>query len=62
MIKESIEDYVTVKEAAKLMNVTPQAIRKALKEKRVTGRKVGKIWLIKKTEFVQTNRNGKNSN
>jgi len=55
---DALEEYVTVSEAAAMMGITPQAIRRALKERRIQGKKVGKMWLIKRDQFVQVNRNG----
>lgn len=40
------ENFVTVSQFAKLKGVTTQAIRKAIKEKRIWAEKVGCQWII----------------
>jgi excisionase family DNA binding protein len=37
----------TVNETARLLDVSEQTIRKHLREKRLTGRKIGRRWLIR---------------
>lgn len=54
----NLKFYATVQQVAKILNVTPQAIRYALKERRIRGQKFGKIWLIPKKQIIQKNRNG----
>lgn len=39
---------ITVSQYAKLYNITPQAIRKAISEKRIYAEKVGNSWLIQR--------------
>ena len=45
-------DYYTVSQLAKKRGVTSQAIRKAIKEGRVPGAKLGHYWLIRKDGYV----------
>jgi len=47
-----IEDFLTASEAAKLLMITPQAIRRALREGRLKGIRRGKIWLIDKKNLA----------
>ncbi len=41
----------TVSETAKILAVTDQTLRKHLTEKRISGKKVGRRWLIKGSEI-----------
>ena len=51
MNDKRLAQYTTVTEVAAKLNVTPQAIRRALKEKRLKGEKLGKLWLIPRSQF-----------
>lgn len=41
----------TVAETAKILAVTDQTVRKHLSEKYISGKKVGRRWLVKGTEI-----------
>ncbi len=43
--------YYTVKEAAQILRVHPRTVRRWLKEGKLKGKKIGRIWLIPKTEI-----------
>ena len=51
MTMVDIKDYLTVPEFAKRAGVTDQAIRKAIADKRVKADKIGRQWLIRKSEL-----------
>ena len=40
------KEFWTVQQTANFLGISPQAIRKALKEKRLEGKKFGHIWRI----------------
>ena len=41
----------TVLECGQLLTVTEQTVRKLLREKRLTGKKIGRRWLIRGSEL-----------
>lgn len=45
-MKNQKYNLVSVSQLAKIRKVTPQAIRKAIKEKRIKARRIGKQWVI----------------
>ncbi|MCL2746480.1 MAG: helix-turn-helix domain-containing protein [Coriobacteriia bacterium] len=53
-ISSELSDYpkvLSVKQAAKILTVSPQTIRKLLYEKQLHGRLVGKHWKIRLSEI-----------
>lgn len=56
MSEEKIKIY-TVPELSKLLRITPQTVRKYLKEGRIKGKKVGTKWLVTEEaikDFLET--------
>jgi excisionase family DNA binding protein len=51
--KVDIQNLVTVPEAAKLLNITPAAIHKAIKRGRLPTLKLGRAFLIQRADLVQ---------
>ncbi len=51
---EILSDYITLSEASLLAGGKPKpgSIRALLKREKLTGKKLGKIWIIRKTEFI----------
>ena len=47
---ELIQDFVDVSEAAKLLNLTPDAIRKQIKRRAIAAHKNGGRWLVARPE------------
>ena len=45
------EDFYSVSQVAKIYKVSRQAIRMALKKKRLKGRKIGAYWVIPKSQI-----------
>ena len=45
--------FISVTQYAKRHNITPQAVRKALKEYRLRGEKIGKMWIIGIREAIK---------
>ena len=45
-----------------MLQVSEQAVRRALKEGRIKGSKLGRAWLVPKDQFKQPNENGKHPN
>ncbi len=39
-------EFWTVQQTADFLGISPQAIRKALKDKRLEGKKFGHVWMI----------------
>ncbi len=46
MSETLFKSFMSVSQFAKRERVTVQAVRKALKEKRILGQKVGKFWIV----------------
>lgn len=51
--KIDIHTLVTVQQAAKLLNITPAAIHKAIKRGRLPCLKLGRVFLIQRTDLIQ---------
>lgn len=45
------DELYSVKEVARIFGVTPHAVRKAIKERRLTAMKHGRDWLIKSADI-----------
>ncbi len=45
--------YYTVEDIAQARSITPQGVRKAIADKRLTATKVAGVWLVKTTELVE---------
>jgi excisionase family DNA binding protein len=48
-----IQNLVTVQQAAKLLNITPAAIHKAIKRGRLPCLKLGRVFLIQRDDLTQ---------
>ena len=48
-----LNNFVSVTQFAKLKGVSPQAIRKAILNKRIWAEKVGKQWIIGKNQELK---------
>ena len=46
-------DYFTVADIALARNITPQGVRKALREKRLLGKKIAGSWFITDEELMK---------
>jgi hypothetical protein len=44
-------DFYTVEDIALARNITPQGVRKALKESRLKGKKIAGVWFISEEEL-----------
>lgn len=51
--KINIQTLVTVQQAAKLLNITPAAIHKAIKRGRLPCLKLGRVFLIQRADLTQ---------
>ena len=50
--KVDIQNLLTVQQAAKLLNITPAAIHKAIKRGRLPCLKLGRLFLIQRTDLI----------
>jgi excisionase family DNA binding protein len=48
-----IQNLVTVQQAAKLLNITPAAIHKAIKRGRLPHLKLGRVFVIQRADLIQ---------
>jgi len=48
-----IQNLVTVQQAAQLLNITPAAIHKAIKRGRLPYLKLGRVFVIQRTDLIQ---------
>ena len=46
-------NFLPVKDAATLLGVTPQYVRKLIREQTIPGQKVGNVWLVEKSSVQQ---------
>jgi len=51
--KIDIQNLVTVQQAAKVLNITPAAIHKAIKRGRLPYLKLGRVFVIQRTDLIQ---------
>lgn len=54
----NLENYITVNEVAKKLKITPQYVRKLIKEDKLVAERIGSQWLINKNEiekFIKEN-------
>ena len=49
----SFEDYVTVAEAAKRLNIHPESVRRLIRAGKLPARKFANTWLIERTTLEQ---------
>ena len=47
------DDYFSVKTVARMRGFTPQAVRKAIKEKRLKAIRIANVWIIQEGEFLR---------
>ena len=52
-MSESFEDYVTVAEAAKRLNIHPESVRRLIRNGKLPARKFANTWLIERTTLEQ---------
>ena len=51
--RNSFEDYVTVAEAAKRLNIHPESVRRLIRGGKLPARKFANTWLIERTTLEQ---------
>ena len=52
-MSESFDDYVTVAEAARRLNIHPESVRRLIRKGELPARKFANTWLIEKTTLEQ---------
>jgi len=50
---ESLENYVTVAEAAKRLNIHPESVRRLIRGGKLPARKFANTWLVDRTTLEQ---------
>lgn len=55
---QTLSNFVSVTQFAKLKGVTPQAVRKAIKEKRIWAEKVGCQWIVGRGQALKCDEGG----
>ncbi len=50
---EGFENYVTVAEAAKRLNIHPESVRRLIRRGKLLARKFANTWLIERTQLEQ---------
>lgn len=53
MNNESLENYVTVAEAAKRLNIHPESVRRLIRGGKLPARKFANTWLVDRTTLEQ---------
>lgn len=53
MSENSFENYVTVAEAAKRLNIHPESVRRLIRGGKLPARKFANTWLIERTTLDQ---------
>ena len=53
MNNESLENYVTVAEAAKRLNIHPESVRRLIRAGKLPARKFANTWLVDRTTLEQ---------
>jgi excisionase family DNA binding protein len=48
-----IQNLLTVQQAAKLLNITPAAVHKAIKRGRLPHLKLGRVFVIQRADLIQ---------
>jgi excisionase family DNA binding protein len=52
-VSDSFENYVTVAEAARRLNIHPESVRRLIRSGKLPARKFANIWLIERTTLEQ---------
>jgi excisionase family DNA binding protein len=52
-VTENFENYVTVTEAAKRLNIHPESVRRLIRSGKLLARKFANTWLIERTQLEQ---------
>jgi excisionase family DNA binding protein len=52
-VSESFDDYVTVAEAARRLNIHPESVRRLIRKGELPARKFANTWLIEITTLEQ---------
>ncbi|HEC22851.1 MAG TPA: DNA-binding protein [Chloroflexi bacterium] len=52
-MSEGFENYVTVAEAAKRLNIHPESVRRLIRKGKLPARKFANTWLIERTTLEQ---------
>jgi excisionase family DNA binding protein len=52
-MSEHLQDYVTVQEAAKRLNIHPESVRRLIRQGKLPARKFANTWLIDRTVLEQ---------
>lgn len=52
-MSDSFEDYVTVAEASRRLNIHPESVRRLIRGGKLPARKLANTWLIDKTTLEQ---------
>jgi excisionase family DNA binding protein len=52
-VSDSFEDYVTVAEASRRLNIHPESVRRLIRGGKLPARKLANTWLIDKTTLEQ---------
>jgi excisionase family DNA binding protein len=52
-VSEGFEDYVTVADAAKRLNIHPESVRRLIRNGKLPARKFANTWLIERATLEQ---------
>jgi len=52
-VTENFENYVTVTEAAKRLNIHPESVRRLIRSGKLLARKFANTWLIERNQLEQ---------
>jgi excisionase family DNA binding protein len=52
-VSDSFENYVTVEDAARRLNIHPESVRRLIRSGKLSARKFANTWLIERTMLEQ---------